>query len=80
MFDFAIIEFTSSKSVGIIPWSWMQINDLTKCYYPPERLYRKVLNSGPDHKWKIYDCRILTGAGNYLNLALAKIQILTFFI
>lgn len=78
MFNFAIIEFTKSKSVGIIPWSWMKSNDLTKCYYPPERLYKKVLSSLPNLKWKIYDCRILTGAGNYFILVVVTIQILIF--
>lgn len=64
MFNFAIIEFTLSKTVGIIPWTWIKSNDLTKCYYPPERQYKKSLKlKSPDLNWKIYDCRILSGAG-----------------
>lgn len=70
MFNFVIVEFTMSKSVGIIPWSWMKVNDLTKCYYPPERHYRKALSSDVNLQWKIYECRILSGAGNYFPLVL----------
>lgn len=68
MFEFAIIEFIGSNSVGIIPWSWLKINDLSKCHYPPDRQYKKSLNLSPQEKWKIFDCRVLSGAGNFQHI------------
>lgn len=69
MNKFAIVEFTETKTIGTIPWSWLSKNDLTKCHYPAEKQFKKSLKQfQPDPKWKIYDCRILAEAGKVQNI------------
>lgn len=67
-FQFAIVEFVKSQSVGTIPKSWIWIDDdnVSKCYYPPDRKFFKSLSThleSPDIKWKTHECRILAGVG-----------------
>lgn len=69
-FKFTIVEFIASKTVGTIPQSWIWTSDNgTKCFYPPEKKFRKALEThflNPDSKWKKYDCRVLAGVGKLL--------------
>lgn len=68
MFNFNIIEFVESKTVGIIPKARFLENDMTKCFYPPDKNYKKEITSEYEAErvsnWKVFQCRLLSVAGN----------------
>lgn len=44
MFNFNMVEFVKSKNGGIVPKEWFLEKYMTKCFYPPDKNYKRALN------------------------------------
>lgn len=76
MLPYAIVGFTGTDDISIIPTSWFTGPEEDKCYWPPKptnpmRINKMILTmSDPDKTtWVIYDVRVFGKASKFLFLS-----------
>jgi len=62
MLPYAVVEFTSNKSVAIIPMKWFTGDEEDECYWPlSNSKATKMAQNQVSHsnKWKTFNIRVL---------------------
>lgn len=69
MTNFAIVEFSFSKTAAVVPATWLHGPEEEACFWPPKswsskkRIKAIQEKHHHDASWRMYDIRVLSKAG-----------------